>query len=354
MKLTRVDSPMQIKQVTTNETATKAKAVQAFMGNQAAPAPAAAEANPQAPIPVNPNQVAPEDVSAITPQVPEANIVASTDSVEETTTPQEAPKDRQEDRQKTETSNEFQVLARKERQLRAKFQQEQQALKAKEASFNTEKAALEARIKELEANSISKQRLKERTYEVLTDEGISYDELTQQAIDSQSRNPHYDSYISKLEAKIQALEDKTTQAEKSQAEAQSNQYKAAVKQIETDVITLVKTDPTFETIKATRSVRDVVELIEQTFKEEGRLLSVEEACQEVEDYLVDEATKLASLDKIKRRLAPKPAAQGQADKQTPKQPAQPQPMKTLTNATSSSRTLSAKERAILAFKGELK
>jgi hypothetical protein len=73
----------------------------------------------------------------------------------------------------------------------------------------------------------------------------------------------------------------------------------------------------------------------------------------VEDYLVDEAVKLANIGKIKKRLSTAPAVPAKTEKQTPTNK-QPQTMKTLTNATASTRQLSARERALLAFKGELK
>ena len=47
------------------------------------------------------------------------------------------------------------------------------------------------------------------------------------------------------------------------------------------------------------------------------------------------------------------ASQANSEVKTQANTKQPQSMKTLTNAASSSRQLSAKERAILAFKGEL-
>jgi hypothetical protein len=122
-----------------------------------------------------------------------------------------------------------------------------------------------------------------------------------------------------------------------------------MKQIRNDVNMLVKHDPQFETIKATNSIGDVVELIEKTFNEDGVLLTVEEAAQQVESYLVDEAIKLARLAKIQQKLAPAPKAEASKATGTPEK----QSMKTLTNSVNSSRTLSARERAILAMQGKL-
>ena len=131
---------------------------------------------------------------------------------------------------------------------------------------------------------------------------------------------------------------------------QTDAYKQAITQIRSDTKKLVTASEEFEAIANTNSVDDVVELIERTFKQDGTLLTVEEAAKQVEDYLVEEAFKLTKLKKIQQRLA---TAQKPAEpKLEPTK--QPQTMKTLTNAVSSPGKLSVRERAIAAFKGELK
>ena len=97
---------------------------------------------------------------------------------------------------------------------------------------------------------------------------------------------------------MQKMQERLDSFEKNQVESQTSSYNAALKQIERDTQSLVSTDPeTYEMIKSTGSVKDVVELIEATYKEEGRLMTVEEAAQEVEEYLADEAWKLAQTKK---------------------------------------------------------
>lgn len=352
MKVTTVQSPNHVKQVTTNETAQRAKAVEAF--NKAsqpasqAQAPVTPQQTPQSqpPIPVNPNSIAPEEMSAVRGQ---------TRNIEDTQEPQtsQSPEPKtpvQNDDQSA--SQQYQLLARKERQLRQQSQQQAQQIKDKEQKWASEKATLEARLAELEKNTISRQRLKDNTFDVLNDEGISYDTVTQQAIDAQNKNPRYESYIQKLEAKIAKLEQDSTRRDTEAQETSKQQYSAAIKQITTDATQLVDTDPNFEMIKATNSVRDVVELIEATYKEEGRVMTVEEAAEEVEKYLLDESIKLANTKKVKDRMTAKPAAKPES--QETQVTTQQQPSKTLTNATSSTRKLSNVERAKLAFRGELK
>lgn len=346
MKVTTVQSPNHVKQVTTNETAQKAKAIEAFnKASQSQPTeiPQQSVVN-TAPIPVDPNNISVEELSAVQGQ----NRTTEETQTTETSTPPESKTPVRNDDQ----SSAMQLLARKEKQLRQQAQQLQQQTKAKETAWAQEKAALEQRLADLEKNSIPRNRLKERAFDVLEEEGINYDTITQQAIDAQNKNPRYEAFIDKQNERIAKLEQELQRRDTEAKQQTTTQYQAAIKQITTDAKQLVDTDPNFEMIKATGSVRDVVELIEATYKEEGRVMTVEEAAEEVENYLLDESIKLANTKKVKERIGQKPAAaaQSQETQRTPQQ----QPSKTLTNASSSTRKLSARERALLAFKGELK
>lgn len=344
MKIQPIASPNQIKQVTTNEGAAKAKAIAAF--NQAAQAPQ--------PVVQNQNAIAPEELSAIQPQerrddtsesTQEAIPVVETPVVEATKPPEQDP----------ELTKQFDQLARQEKMLRAKAQQQDQALKAREAAIAAREAELAGKPQFDPKQYYTKDQVKQNALDVLAEAGVSYEELTQQIISQQPVDPRLQSTINQLKDQIAQLKQESEMSKKSYADQQTQAYQAAVKQIRTDVNQLVYTDPNFETIKATKSAKDVVDLIEQTYHRDGVLLSTEEAAQLVEDHLVERYTKIAQIDKIKRKL---PTVAPKAMTSTAQTPAantkQPQPMKTLTNATSSSRQLSAKERAILAFKGELK
>lgn len=152
-----------------------------------------------------------------------------------------------------------------------------------------------------------------------------------------------------MEAEIKAAREEAKALRDAQEQGQQQSYKQAVAQIRAEAGKLVFTDPAYEMIKATNSVGDVVELIEETFKADGQLLSVEEACQAVEDHLLEEAMKLTKVKKLQQRLAAPAAPQKQVTKNE-----QPQPTsKTLTNTMSAQRPMSARERAIAAMQGKL-
>lgn len=298
---------------------------------------------------VNQSSVSAEELSAVKPK--ESQVVSeSQGQINNNEASTEAPKAETkaaEDPLSTQYAN----LARKEKALRAKALQQEQSLKAKEAAIAAKEAELRAKEQEYQSKYIPKDKLTNDTLNALAEAGLTYDQITELMLNQQNPQKMQEIQLNKkLEAKIQELEDKISKTQKSAEEQQTQAYKQAVNQIRNETKSLVEADPTFETIKATGSIDDVVQLIEETFKQEGVLLSVEDAAREVEEYLVEEAMKIAKLNKIQQRLAPAPKPA--EPKQEP--PKQQQTLKTLTNSISSPEKLSARDRAILAFKGELK
>lgn len=248
-------------------------------------------------------------------------------------------------------SSQYAALARREKAIRAKAQAQEADLRTKEAALAAREQALSAKDAEYSSKYIPKDRLKQNALEALAEAGLSYDDITQQAMSAPQQQPQdikLNAMIAELKSEIQALKGAQDKTVKTFEDQQAQSYKQALNQIKNETKTLVSSDPAFETIKATDSYDDVVDLIERTFKEDGVLMTVEDAAKAVEDYLMEEAYKLSSLSKIQQRLK---AAQLQPSK--PTDPKQPQTLKTLTNATSSSRQLSARERALLAFEGKL-
>lgn len=344
MKITPVASPHAIQTPqTSNNTAARTKAIQMLQ-------PQAAE---QVIPPVNPNSVSVEELSTVRGQTSEiADNLANEEVTEEQETPPVEVKKPQID---PESRRRFEQIARQERAARQKAEQRNQELNAREEALKAKEAAISQSEQKYQQGYISKDDLKRDTLRILADAGVSYDEVTQQILNQQMTDPRTESMIGRLEAKIAQLEQANKKTEETYTQQQQQAYQSAVKQIENDARQLVKMDPNFETIKATGSVKDVVELITQTYEKDGILLSVEDAAQQVEDYLVEEAMKVTRIGKIKTRLEQQNAQAAKASMKTPANKEQTQgTMKTLTNASASTRQLSARERALLAFKNELK
>lgn len=308
----------------------------------------------------NQTQVSAEELGAIkAPSAPQAELKST---IEDVATP-EVPKPNVDTKATPEDptlSRQFAVLAKQERALRIKVQQQEQALKDREAAIKAKEDAYTSKDQEYAQKYIQKDFLKNNPLQALAEAEVSYDELTQQILNSSTQqDPRLLATISKLEAKIQQMEKKVEESNTSQKTAQDQQYQAAIKQIKADVNSLVEKDPNFETIKATKSQKDVVDLIVKTYEEDGTLLSVEEAAEEVENYILEEAIKLSQLSKVMKKAqkadSPSTPTPAPAATQTAQPKAQTAPtMKTLTNAAASTRPLTVRERAILAFKGELK
>lgn len=351
MKVQPVSGPEAIKQVTSNNTEARARAIAALTANSAPAAPtAAAEATP---VP-NPSQVSPEELSAVkAPTAPTAPTEAKAATEETTDRSQSLNSEKSED---TEISSRLAQLVKREKAIRIKQQQAEQALKAKEAELARKEAELAEKFKLDQTQYISKQRLKENPLDVLAEAELSYDELTNQVLNAQPKNPRYEAYIQKLEAKIAQLEEKTNKVEKTYETQQQEAYQAALKQIEKDATKLINSSPDYELIRNSGEIKEVVKLIEQTYKVDGELLSVQEAADLIEKELEERTIKFfEKTEKLKKRWAPKAPASAEVkpvQEQTP-QKEQTQTMKTLTNTNSSTRQLSARERAILAMKGEL-
>ncbi len=292
----------------------------------------------------NPTNVSPEELTAIkAPSKPEqlsnSERLVSPEVKAETKTSEEP------------LSSQYAVLARKEKQLRLRDQQLKQREAAIRASESSAKPAPTTAPSIDESKYIPLDRLQKDPIGTLLEKGFTYEQLTEAALNGpRQEDMHTQNELRLLREEIAKLKGDTESTKKSFEEQQTAQRQQAERQIRSDVVRLVQQDPTFETIKETRSVGDVVELITKTFDEDGILLTVEEAAQQVEEYLIDEALKLSRLKKIQQRLQPSNAA---TSPQKPTVQSQQQQMKTLTNSVGSNRPLSAKERALLAFEGKL-
>jgi hypothetical protein len=121
---------------------------------------------------------------------------------------------------------------------------------------------------------------------------------------------------------------------------------------------MVSQDPSFEVINAQRAAGEVTRLITTVYDKgmgpnypRGTILDISDAASMVEQELTERALRVAKLQKIQSQLNSNTAAK---KPQTQQQQTQPASLRTLTNSVgSSTRKLSARERAMLAFRGEV-
>lgn len=276
--------------------------------------------------------------ASASPKAPMAPLDKQT-ATSEGSAPEEVTKETQAD----PMASKFAALARQQKAIRDK----ERAVQAEKQAYLAEKETLSKELAELKA---WKAKLRQEPLSVLSEEGVSYDQLTNLMLNQPSGS---DLEIQKLSREIEALKAARESDQTQSKQAQDDKRQEAVKQIENEVTLLIDGNEAFETIQSMNAQKAVVELIERTFDDESRLLTVEEAANEVEEYLVEQAMALTKLKKIQSKMNPAPAEPALEQSQTPQKPQQT----TLSNrSTTSTRPLTAKERrerAIAAFKGQL-
>jgi hypothetical protein len=201
------------------------------------------------------------------------------------------------------------ALARKE----AKFRQSQLALKAERDALEADKAEI-AQLKALKA------KLAAKDYSGL-DDLVDYNEYTNHITTKLASTDPNQQALKKLEDEIKGVK-------KAHEESISQQFEAAVKERRAAVISLVESNPEFASIKELKQQEAVVQHILDTWEHDEIDLSVEQAAQEVEELLIEEAKKWASITKIR----PESSA---AEEKKPL-PALKSPAKTITNQMTTS------------------
>ncbi len=175
------------------------------------------------------------------------------------------------------------ALARKE----AKFRQQEQAFKAEQAKLEAERAEI-AKMKDL------KTKLESKDYSILDELGVSYEEWTNYLINKgEAQKPEVQA-IKKLEDEIKGIKTANEQQVSKQYEATVNQYKR-------DIKNAVESNPEFDSIKARAAEEHVLQHILDTFNEDGEILSVDQACKEVENAILEEAEEFLKLSKIQAK-----------------------------------------------------
>lgn len=230
------------------------------------------------------------------------------------------------------------------------FERKEKQIRRMQMQLQQERKNLEAKANQYNTDYVPKSKLTEDPLSVLTENGITYEKLTELMLNSNSNDPA----MKALRADINALKAAQVSAQNAQAEATTAQYQQALKQIGTEVKLLCDSGEEFEMVKNSNAYDAVVELIEQTFNKDGYLMDVKEAANQVETYLLEEAYKMSQFKKVQARLAPKAPAEDTAQK-APQTPG----MKTITHQATqapAARRSTEKERierAKAAFYGKL-
>lgn len=233
----------------------------------------------------------------------EGQEVASTEEKAEVEAPKEEAKKPEDDA----FSRKFAALSKKERQIRQREQQ-----------LNAKMADLEARLKSLEPKEEVKapsipieKRLKQNPLETLRELGLSYEKLTELALNDgkMSMEDKVEMIKEELEAKhmseIEKLREELREKEK---KTEQEKYDEVIQNFMVDLTSFVNSnEDDYELIRANDAVSVVYNVIEQHHAKTGRILSNKEAADHVEAHLLEEAQKLLKLKKLGFKKEPEVA-----------------------------------------------
>lgn len=226
-------------------------------------------------------------------------------------------------------SKKFAALSRREKQL-----------KAKEAAYSKRLAELEKRLEKPEPESVPEpapeiplqNRLRADPLKALAEMGLPYEKLTELALNDGKLTPDMQMKLMREEIE-NGYKSKFEELEKKMSEKDQTEKTARYDRIQKNYLNKVsnfvdKNSDAYEFIKANNASEVVYDVVEQHYKESGKILTIKEAADAVESHFEGEAEKLLKLKKVGARL--------QAYINQPKTPEQPKPNKpvTLTNAHS--------------------
>lgn len=190
-------------------------------------------------------------------------------------------------------SGQASAILRKEQAVR----QREEALKAQEKVL-AEKLALAEQYTQL------KEKLTAKDYSEAEKLGMTYEDYTSYKLNSTNEPDPLQEKVLALEAKVEAFEKKAE-------ESSAIQYEETIAEYKKEIGRLVADRPEFSSIKELKKEDAVLQLILDTFEEDGEELSIDEAARFVEEKLVEYGRAFTALPKLKpeeppQRMLPRP------------------------------------------------
>lgn len=180
-------------------------------------------------------------------------------------------------------------------QASAKARQEQ-AYRQREAVLKQREADLELKLKDAEQFAQLKAKLASKDFKAAEELGINYDDYTAYQMAKQEGEP------SEEVKAVKALQSEVESLKKGQEEKAAKEYDSTVAAYRKEITALVAADPEFSSIKELGHEESVLQLILDSWEEDSTEMTVAEAAKDIETYLVEEATKMANLTKVRPKV----------------------------------------------------
>lgn len=220
---------------------------------------------------------------------------------------QPEPEKPQQSPQEEKFAAKFAALSRKEKAVRQRELQLQQQMQLMEQRLKQ----MEEQSKQVENFKQLPDRLKKEPFKVLEEQGLTFEQLAEMIANDgkPTQDMVLNEYEKKVMAKMEELERKLAEKE---AKEQQDKYDQAISQFQAQLTDFITKTEDYDLIRANDATDLVFQVIEEHHNETGEILSNKEACDAVEEYLLEEAKKLVDRDKVKKLLQPqspsKPAA----------------------------------------------
>lgn len=225
----------------------------------------------------------------------------------------------------------------------------ERAAQVKEAELKTREDALTAAQDPKTVPAPILERLKVDALGFVLDHGVSFEQLTEEVRKNMNgHGPALTRVEVELRKEIKGLKEAIENRDKVQTDSDSQATERSLDQMQKEAEQLIAEDDEYLSIRETGSVKRVRALIKRTYDETGEILSVKEACADIEADLIAQGEKFAKISKIQARIG-NPAPQT-AVRQT--QNGNQSQMRTLTSRDTVSPAIDRRTRAIAAFKGQ--
>ena len=207
----------------------------------------------------------------------------------------------QEPEKNDDFSRKFAALSRREKEIRAKEAEYEQRIAELEQRFVAQEPQKEPEIP-------FDVRLRQNPLKALESVGLSYDKLTELALNDGKLTPEMQMKLMREEletdykSKFEDLENRLVEKEKGLEEQRYEDIKLG---FQNEIESFVNSNgEEYELIKANDANDVDYEVIEEHYNETGKILDIKEAAEAVESYLEEEATKLLQLSKVRSKFNP--------------------------------------------------
>lgn len=164
----------------------------------------------------------------------------------------------------------------------------EQAHRQRELALKERERQVEARLADAEKFEKLRAKIGEKDFSEAEALGLNYEDYVEYKLKSTGE-------VDPRDQKFQEIQDEVKNLKKQQEESIQRQYEETVSEYRSEIKKLVAEKPEFSKIKKMNAEEHVLQLIIDTFEEDGTQLTVDKAAKDVEMFLTEEKKKWDAL-----------------------------------------------------------